>query len=131
MSLWLAIALQTGLMVPDAGPADALAAAKPMSLVTVPRCPDGASSDDVVVCGERPDRYRLPLPDERIPARERERHEAQTGMAALTPGGRCGIFAGERSCGRGEAADYGYGKGRDPITVLGRLAGKTIDPDSD
>lgn len=131
MSLWLAIALQTGPIVPDARTIDVPILAKPMSLVLIPRCPDGASSDEVVVCGERPDRYRLPLPNERAPSRERERHEAQTGMAALTPSGRCGIFAGERSCDRREAADYGYGNGRDPITVLGRLAGKTVDPDSE
>lgn len=52
-------------------------------------------------------------------------------MAALTPTGRCGTFAGERRCGKREAAEYGYGSGRDPITILTRLAHKAVDPDVD
>lgn len=57
--------------------------------------------------------------------------EAQTGMSALTPPGPCGVFAGERRCSKDEAAQYGYGKGRDPITALTRLAKKVADPDAE
>jgi hypothetical protein len=50
-------------------------------------------------------------------------------MAAITPTAPCGIFAGERRCSKREAAQYGYGEGRDPITVLTRLAKRALDPD--
>ena len=130
MSWWLAIALQSTSIVPDANAFDLANASKPTTLTVVPRCPDMASSDEIVVCGKRRDQYRLPLPRERTVSTERPRGEAQTGMAALTPPGRCGIFAGERRCNKREAAEYGYGKGRDPITILARLAEKISDPDA-
>lgn len=92
-------------------------------------CADAAGGD-VVVCGERAGRYRLPLPREREPGVvERGRGEAASPLAAMTPGGRCGIFAGERRCGRAEAADYGYGQGRDPITVVSNLGRALLSPD--
>ena len=57
------------------------------------------------------------------------RGEAPSGMAAITPAAPCGIFAGERRCSKREAAQYGYGEGRDPITVLTSLAKRVLDPD--
>ena len=93
-----------------------------------------ATNGDVVVCGGEPDRYRLPFPVERDPSTEAadtSRATAGSGMAAMTPAGRCGIFAGERRCGKAEAAGYGYGGGRDPITVVTRLATRLVDPDAE
>jgi hypothetical protein len=86
--------------------------------------------DDVVVCASRADRFRLPLPEERA-SPEAADHRAMTGMAALTPATRCGIFDGERRCSKREAEGYGYGRGRDPITVLSRLGAALLDPDAD
>jgi hypothetical protein len=127
MSLWLIIALQAAQPGPTESSFDLAASSKQVELTTVNRCSEGASRDEIVVCGTRDDRYRLPLPNERQP-RERAR---QTGRAALTPAGSCGIFAGERRCNKAEAAEYGYSKGRDPITMLVRLTKKVADPDAD
>lgn len=96
-----------------------------MARPLLPRC-GAASADEIVVCADTSDRYRLPLPVARAGP---ERGEARSGMDALTPPTRCGIFAGERQCGKKEAAEYGYGNGRNPITILFRLAGKIVDPD--
>lgn len=104
---------------------------KQLVLTALPRCLERQETGEVVVCGRNPDRYRLPLPRERGSASSQERSDQGTGAAALTPAGRCGIFAGERRCGKREAADYGYGNGRDPITVMTRLAEKIADPDAD
>jgi hypothetical protein len=49
-------------------------------------------------------------------------------MAAITPAAACGIFAVERRCSKREAAQYGYGEGRDPLTVLAELAKRAADP---
>ena len=129
MALWLALIMQA--TQPMAGTSFDLAPRKPTDLTVVPRCQEVAASEDLVVCGRRPNRYRLPLPTEKAPSFDRAHGEAPTGMAALTPSGRCGIFAGERTCNKREAAEYGYGNGRDPITVLRRLAKKVVDPDAD
>jgi hypothetical protein len=50
-------------------------------------------------------------------------------MAAITPVAPCGIFAGERRCSKREAAQYGYGDGRNPLTVLAERAKRAADPD--
>ena len=82
----------------------------------------------MIVCARDASRHRLPLPVEPDP-------DARTGgppasaVAAITPAARCGIFAGERRCGRAEAARYGYGEGHDPVTFLGKLASAIADPD--
>lgn len=130
MSLWLTIALRATDPVPGAETFDLATISKPIDLSVVRHCSGGRSSGEIVVCGSRRDRFRLPLPIEREPSTP-VRGEVQTGMAALTPSGRCGIFAGERRCSKSEAADYGYGNGRDPITVLTRLVTKIGDPDAD
>ena len=132
MSLWLIIALQAAATGPSANSFDLAKTPKPLTSASLPRCDDnGTHDDEVVVCGRRRYQYRLPLPTERDPLPGPVRGEAQSGIAALTPAGRCGIFAGERRCSKKEAAQYGYGDGRDPITLLTSLAQKAINPDGD
>lgn len=84
-------------------------------------CPEAAEADTIMVCGGRRDRYRLPLPDAREPAAEIAPIDRGSGTAALRPSAACGIFAGQRRCGKAEARAYGYGDGRDPVTLAGRL----------
>ncbi len=120
--LVLAMALQAGapaLVIPD-------------RLTAVRRCRAEADPGDVVVCGRSPDRYRLPLPAERDTAPDSHTPgEPGSALAAITPAAPCGIFAGERRCGKAEAARYGYGGGRDPVTVLTRLGSKLLHPDAE
>ena len=130
MSLWLTIALQAAQPIPEVSTFDLAASAKPVETIINRQCSDEASADEIVVCGHLHNQYRLPLPIERSPT-DRVRGDVQGGMAALTPSGSCGIFVGERRCGKREAAEYGYGNGRDPITVLSRLVKKVVDPDAD
>jgi hypothetical protein len=127
MSLWLIVALQAAQSGSTESSFDLAASSKPVELTTAKRCSEGASRGEIVVCGGRDSRYRLPLPNERQPL---ERGE-QAGRGALTPAGSCGIFAGERRCNKGEAAEFGYGEGRNPITMLVRLTKKVADPDAD
>lgn len=129
--MWLTMALQAAQPLPDTAAFELSNINKPhepSNLSVIARCADTASSEEIVVCGARLDRYRLPLPVER-PSAEWGRGEAQTGMAALTPAAPCGIFAGQRRCSKKEAAEYGYGQGRDPLTVAVKVAGKLLDPD--
>ncbi|WP_277971308.1 hypothetical protein [Sphingomonas echinoides] len=93
------------------------------------RCVAAGQTDDIVVCGGRRDRFRLPLPVDR--SGEPSRSDQGTGMGALTPPTPCGLFAGQRKCAKHEARKYGYGGGRDPVTLLSRLATKALDPDAD
>lgn len=130
MSVWLALLAQT---VSPVGP-DVPASVRglPVRLTdTISRCESGGE-DDIVVCGTRRDRYRLPLPiDDANPADRRVPGEAAAPLSAITPGGACGLFAGQRACSKAEAARYGYGGGRDPVTVLTRLGQKLLDPDGE
>lgn len=93
-----------------------------------------AGKDEVVVCGDpdRGTRYRLPLPRAKLPSEA----GAVTGEPAQSsvqdpflPG--CGIFRGQRRCAKREAEAYGYGAGRDPVTLVGRLVTKLVDPDAE
>lgn len=81
---------------------------------------------EVVVCGSRADRHRLPLPRETSSA---DGTREADGLAAITPAGRCGIFAGERRCAKREALAHGYGGGRDPLTVAIGAVAAIVDPD--
>lgn len=105
----------------------------PQALAVVSKCRDGGEPDEVVICGSRPDRFRLPLPNERESSglTVRSPGDALAGMAALTAPGRCGMFEGERRCSKAEAAQYGYGRGRDPITLLLKLGTALLDPDAE
>ena len=120
--LALAMMLQsgaTGLAIPD-------------RLTVVQHCTGSVDPADVVVCGRSSDRYRLPLPAERDPFLDaRVRGEPGSALSAITPAAPCGIFAGERRCGKVEAARYGYGGGRDPVSLLVKLGTKLLDPDAD
>lgn len=120
MSLWpiaiLAVQAGSGANLPN--------------LVLLPRCTGQTSDDEVVVCGNRRNQYRLPLPSERPPLAATG-GEGPSGTAALTPPGPCGIFAGQRRCLKREAAEFGYGQGRDPLTVAIKIMRKLTDPDTD
>jgi hypothetical protein len=85
-----------------------------------------ATGGDVVVCGVRPDRHRLPLPRQ---AAAGDTAPEASGKSAITPNGRCGIFAGERRCSKREALAYGYGGGRDPVSVAVGVVTAIVDPD--
>jgi hypothetical protein len=95
-------------------------------------CRSGRAGDEIVVCGRRqdPDRYRLPLRDEPGSLSEYDRAFGDLPRASLeTSFAPCGIFQGQRSCSKHEAAAYGYGNGRDPLTVATKLIGSLTDPD--
>ena len=93
------------------------------------RCGSATQSDDIVVCGGRRDRFRLPLPVDH--SGEPCRSDRGTGMGALTPPTPCGLFAGQRKCAKAEARAYGYGGGRDPVTLMSRLATRVLDAEAD
>lgn len=44
-------------------------------------------------------------------------------------GGPCGIFAGERRCGKAEAKLYGYDGGKNPIGVVIEAGKALLDPE--
>lgn len=94
-----------------------------LSIESITRRPcETDAGNDVVVCGGTRDRYRLPLPRQSDPDTDYGvRGGTGSGVAAITPAGRCGLFAGERRCGKAEAVQYGYGGGRDPVSVLVKL----------
>lgn len=100
------------------------------NVVLLPRCKDETVEDEVVVCGRGRNLYRLPLPNER-PQLPRTGGEGPSGAAALTAPGPCGIFAGQRRCSKREAEEFGYGKGRDPISVAIKVVQKLADPDAE
>lgn len=101
----------------------------PLSVPAVAQpCPEHVGSD-VVVCGSRAgaNRYRLPLPVER-PRDEHVAGDLPSTTAAFVPNAPCGTFTGERRCGKAEAREFGYGDGRDPITVGVKVADKLLHP---
>jgi hypothetical protein len=87
--------------------------------------------DEIVVCGRRggDERYRIPkiLREEEEPGRRIAGH----GAASLDaePYAPCGIFEGQRKCNKADAAHFGYGNGRDPITVARKIIAEISDPD--
>ncbi|HEU0133908.1 MAG TPA: hypothetical protein VFR28_03725 [Allosphingosinicella sp.] len=95
-------------------------------------CASVASGDDIVVCGRRgaQDRYRLPQLGESEPPGQRIAGEAPRASAEPLSFAPCGIFAGQRRCSKREALDYGYGGGRDPLTVAGKLITALTNPDA-
>ncbi len=97
--------------------------------VTPKPCSTVATANEIVICGRHDDsRYRLPLPDERESA-DAGPVRGEAPRAGLIDGrpAACGIFAGERRCRNSEAAQFGYGGGRNPISVLGKLATLLVD----
>ena len=136
MSLTLLFALQAAVVALHAQPAFDLRTLEPSPdasvSVTQSRCGTREGDRDIVVCAHNPDKYRLPLPDQNADEiADRVKGEAPSAVAAITPRGRCGMFEGERQCSKAEAARYGYGQGRDPLTLLIQLGSQLIDSDSD
>lgn len=93
-----------------------------------------AGAGEIVVCGDRDrgDRYRLPLPT------DREVGEQGAVIGEVPPPSvqdpflsGCGIFRGQGRCSKREAEAYGYGRGRDPLTLVGRLVTVLVDPDAE
>jgi len=112
----------------------------PRQITAVPDCPAaplGGQSDQIIVCGKSEARkarekqlYRLPLHEE-APTGERTRGEVA--RATIDPGNNapCGIFAGQRRCSKAESRAFGYGAGRDPLTVLLKAGRLALDGDAD
>ena len=134
--LMVMIALQASPATAGPQPFDLRTVAAPGAapkLTLTSRCGDYQQGLDILVCGRRADRYRLPLPDGRAPAptTDHVRGEAPSAAMVLVPARPCGIFARERQCSKAEAARYGYGRGRDPITLLTKLGTRLLDPDAE
>jgi hypothetical protein len=91
-----------------------------------------AEPGEIVVCGRGgDDRYRLPPIASGDPFEHGRRlpgdvPRPSAGPLSYAP---CGIFEGQRRCGKQESLDYGYGGGRDPLTVASRLITALTDPD--
>lgn len=101
-------------------------------LATVPRCDTASSATEIVVCASLYKHQPLPdgwIEDDPDETPDDARVTRGTGMAALTPVGACGMFAGDRDCSKAEMRHFGYGRGRDPVTFVGKLAGKLLHPD--
>ncbi len=89
--------------------------------------------DDITVCARDDRRHRLPLRTERSPLETGAVAGEAPRATATDPFLKgCGIFRGQNArCSRREAAAYGYGGGRDPVTLVGRLIRKAVDPDAE
>lgn len=92
-------------------------------------------TDEIVVCGSRSqgDVYRVPITEDEgaiFDTRARRGEVPNASPDRLNAKG-CGIFEGERRCGRKEMELYGYLRGRDPFSVLSKLVAIIADPDSD
>lgn len=97
-------------------------------------CASPGMRDEIVVCGKRGerDRYRLPQTGESEPFALGRRIAGEAPRASAEPlsFAPCGIFEGQRRCGKREALEYGYGGGRDPLTVASKLITALTDPDA-
>lgn len=94
-----------------------------------------AAPDEIVVCGSRSrgEAYRVPAQDadsDRLDGHARRGEVPNASPDRLSAKG-CGIFEGERRCGKAEMLRYGYGGGRDPLSVLLKLGTILADPDAD
>lgn len=101
-------------------------------LAILRRCGTTSTSSDIIVCASHHDRTPVPAADGWAnPDDEPDdaRVTRGTGMAALTPVGACGMFAGQRDCNKAEMRHFGYGRGREPVTFVGKLASKLLGRD--
>lgn len=89
--------------------------------------------NEIVVCGRRRDdeRYRLPLRDQEgaAPGAAPARGEVPRASAEASPAAPCGIFEGQRRCNRREMAEFGYHRGRDPVTAAGKIVEAIAGPE--
>jgi hypothetical protein len=133
------VAIAVGLAGPGSGgPAAAQtlseqAPASPRVLPLIDVCASGSAGNEIVICGRRDgqDRYRLPRSGEREPFAAGRRIPGEAPRPSAEPLGfaPCGIFEGQRRCGKSEMLEYGYGGGRDPLTVASKLITALTDPD--
>jgi hypothetical protein len=101
-------------------------------LTATARCGRSAGNE-ILVCGGSGDKYRLPFPDERTPPELTARvpgdiPRASSDTISYAP---CGIFRGQRRCGKAESLRYGYGGGSDPLSLAVKLGTRILDPDAD
>jgi hypothetical protein len=78
------------------------------------------------VCGRSNDRYRIPdrLRTDTAPSTPRIRPYMSLQASDLAP---CGLFQGERACGRNEGEQYGYGGGRNPVAFVHKVVDAIVD----
>lgn len=106
------------------------ALAKTRRLTARPACGTADARDEIVVCGSRAGLYRIPADDAggQVGDMRGRAGEVPGASPERLAGGPCGIFAGERRCGKAEAKLYGYGGGKDPISVLVGAGKALFDP---
>lgn len=94
-------------------------------------CVQPSASDEIIVCARRGDDDRYRIPKEFRNQEEAGRRIAGPGSASLDtePFAPCGIFEGQRKCNKADAAEFGYGNGRDLITVVGKVIAAIADPE--
>lgn len=95
-------------------------------------CRSTARGAEIVVCGRRGANDTFRIPQEFRDQREAGRRIGGIGSASVDPGGPvapCGVFQGQRKCYKEEAAEYGWGRGRDPITVAAKIISALADPE--
>lgn len=127
------IFLVAGFALPTAAPGQESVSSDPAGLRQLTTetpardCSSTIPSGEIVVCGSRNrERYRLPpgLRGETEHTGGDIRPRLPYDANGLAP---CGIFQGERVCGKREAAQYGWTPGRDPITFVVKVVGKIVD----
>ena len=110
-------------------PPDAPAADRPRLLLQSAVCPGSGPDGEIVICGRggNNDRYRIPV-------RFRDEDEPGQRLGGIGPASLhdepyapCGIFQGQRRCNKAEAALHGYGNGRNPVAVVGRIIGEIVE----
>lgn len=104
-------------------------------LPSISGCPPQEPGEDIVVCARRPEGrspYRIPegLAEEPGARSRLVAGEAPRASAEPVSSAGCGIFEGQRRCNKREAALYGYGGGRDPVTFVLRVLGQAPDDDA-
>ena len=104
---------------------------QPPLLLDTNVCAVADAPDEIVICGRRQgdERYRIP----EMFRGQREPGERLPGIGPVSlddnPFAPCGIFQGERRCNKDEAALYGYGNGRNPLAVAGRIIDELSEPE--
>ena len=112
-------ACSSSALAQSAGQSADSAVSNAIRAVASPGCSSDVGNGEIVVCGKDQNRFRIPKElrtDQPASAVIRSR-------VALDANDRapCGLFQGERRCRKSEAAQYGYGGGRDPITFIARV----------